>query len=142
MSWFRGATLALMLVTALAAAPAVSAYGEEMGQPKQNKLLQELNLTPQQKQRVKELRLKMRPKVQSHKQALTKAKQELADLQAANAPADKIQAKKKQIQSLQQATATMRKQYTAALKEILTPEQWTKLQKLKKEKRDNRGSED
>jgi Spy/CpxP family protein refolding chaperone len=140
MYWFRGAILSVLLITVLATAIPfpVAAYSNNTSQAKPEKLWQELNLTPQQKQKIGELHRKSTVKMRAHQQALSNAQKELNALNGASAPANKISQKQNQIDNLKQKIADLRKQYTAAMKEILTAEQWAKLQKLKKERQETR----
>jgi Spy/CpxP family protein refolding chaperone len=140
MSWFRGVVLSVVLVSTVAAAGIfpVAAHSKDSGQAKQEKLWQELSLTPQQREKISALYRKTAAKMRSHQQALSNAQKELASMQGNNAQTDKTSSKQGQINDIKQKIAELRKQYTASVKEILTAEQWAKLQKMKRERQENR----
>jgi Spy/CpxP family protein refolding chaperone len=140
MFWFRGAAVSLMFVTILANAIAFpeAAHSLDKGQGKPSKLWQELNLSPQQKQRINDLHQKSTAKMRGYQKSLAKAKKDLAELKSSQASASRITQKQNEIASIQLQISELRKEYTAAMKDILTTEQWTKLQKLKKERQENR----
>jgi periplasmic protein CpxP/Spy len=136
MFWFRGAAVSLIFVTILATAVALpeAAHSFDKAQDKPSRLWQELNLTPQQKQRMNDIHQKSTAKMRGYKKSLAKAQKELAELRNSRATSSRITQKQNEIASIQLQISELRKEYTAAMKEILTPEQWTKLQKLKKER--------
>jgi Spy/CpxP family protein refolding chaperone len=140
MSWFRGVVLSVVLVSAVATAGIfpVAAHSKDSGQAKQEKLWQELSLTSQQREKISALYRKTAAKMRSHQQALSNAQKELASMQGSNAQTDKTSSKQGQINDIKQKIAELRKQYTASVKEILTAEQWAKLQKMKRERQENR----
>jgi Spy/CpxP family protein refolding chaperone len=140
MFWFRGAAVSLMFMTVLANAFALpeAAHSLDQRQSKPSKLWQELNLSPQQKQRINDLHQRSTAKMRGYQKSLANAQKELSELRTAQASAGKITQKQNEIASIQLKISELRKDYTAAMKDILTPEQWTKLQKLKKERQESR----
>jgi Spy/CpxP family protein refolding chaperone len=140
MLWFRGAALYLAFVTIFSVIGALptAVHSFEKLQSKPGKLWEKLGLTPQQKQRMNELHQKSSTKMRAHKKSLATAKKELAELKNSGASAGRVTQKQNEVASIQLKISELRKEYTTAMKEILTPEQWTKLQKLKKEHRGNR----
>jgi periplasmic protein CpxP/Spy len=104
-------------------------------------LVKELNLAPDQIQRLQQLRINDRGKNKyrrERRQALQVAKQELAQLLPGNASSDQIRQKRQQVQSLQREVADLNFENTLAIREILTPEQRVKLQQLMHQRRQNR----
>lgn len=142
MSWFRGVVLSVVLVSAVATAGIfpVAAHSKDSSQAKQEKLWQELSLTSQQREKISALYRKTAAKMRSHQQALSNAQKELASMQSSNSnvQTDKTSSKQGQINDIKQKIAELRKRYTASVKEILTAEQWAKLQKMKRERQENR----
>ena len=105
-------------------------------------LVKELNLSPDQIQRLQQLRIGNQGKNKQRRerrQALKIAKQELAQLLQGNASPDQIRQKRQQVQSIQREVADINFENTLAIREILTPEQRVKLQQLMQQRRQNRG---
>jgi periplasmic protein CpxP/Spy len=101
-------------------------------------LVKELNLSPDQIQRLQQVRKNSQGKTKESRQALRTAKQELTQLLQGNASSDQIRQKRQQVQSLQQEVADSNFENTLAIREILTPEQRVKLQQLLQQRRQNR----
>jgi periplasmic protein CpxP/Spy len=101
-------------------------------------LVKELNLSPDQIQRLQQLRTNSQGKTKERRQALRAAKQELTQLLQGNASSDQIRQKRQQVQSLQREVADSNFENTLAIREILTPEQRVKLQQLMQQRRQNR----
>jgi periplasmic protein CpxP/Spy len=105
-------------------------------------LVKELNLSPDQIQRLQQLRINNQGKNKyrrERRQALQVAKQELAQLLPGNASSDQIRQKRQQVQSLQREVADLNFENTLAIREILAPAQRVKLQQLMQQRRQNRG---
>jgi periplasmic protein CpxP/Spy len=101
-------------------------------------LVKELNLSPDQIQRLQQVRKNSQGKTKERRQALRTAKQELTLLLQGNASSDQIRQKRQQVQSLQQQVADSNFENTLAIREILTPEQRVKLQQLLQQRRQDR----
>jgi periplasmic protein CpxP/Spy len=101
-------------------------------------LVKELNLSPDQIQRLQQVRKNSQGKTKERRQALRTAKQELTQLLQGNASSDQIRQKRQQVQSLQKEVADSNFENTLAIREILTPEQRVKLQQLLQQRRQNR----
>jgi periplasmic protein CpxP/Spy len=97
-------------------------------------LVKELNLTTRQVQQLKAVRQKFQRQMQEQRQLLNTAKQELAESIAGNAPAAKIRGQRDRVKILQKQLNDLKFDNMMALKEILTTEQWAKLQKLKQQR--------
>jgi periplasmic protein CpxP/Spy len=101
-------------------------------------LVKELNLSPDQIQRLQQLRKTSQGKTKERRQALRTARQELNQLLQGNASSDPIRQKRQQVQSLQREVADSNFENTLAIREILTPEQRVKWQQLIQQRRQNR----
>ncbi len=152
MSWFRSSILFLLLSAGSGATlgatsvqsqvPQVN-YGSLSPTPAVNnreQLVKELNLTPRQVQQLKALRQKFPGQKQERNRLLIAAKRELSNLLASNAPIDKIRAQRDRVKTLQQQLSDLKFDHMMALKKILTPEQWAKLQKIKQQRAKNLNS--
>jgi periplasmic protein CpxP/Spy len=104
-----------------------------------SKLSKELNLTADQIQRLEKMRVDSTGKNKERRLALRTAKQELSQLLQGNATADRIRQKRQQVQALQREISDLNFENTLAIREILTPEQRTKLQQIVQQRRQNRG---
>jgi periplasmic protein CpxP/Spy len=104
-----------------------------------SKLSKELNLTPDQIQRLEKMRVDSKGKTKERRLALRNAKQELSQLLQGNATSDQIRQKRQQVQALQRELSDLNFENTLAIREILTPEQRTKLQQIVQQRRQNRG---
>jgi periplasmic protein CpxP/Spy len=101
-------------------------------------LVKELNLSPDQIQRLQKLRTNAQGKTKERRQALRTARQELTQLLQGNASSDQIRQKRQQVQTLQREIADTNFENTLAIREILTPEQRVKLQEIVQQRRQNR----
>jgi periplasmic protein CpxP/Spy len=101
-------------------------------------LVKELNLSPDQIQRLQQLRKNSQGKTKERRQALRTARQELNQLLQGNASSDQIRQKRQQVQILQREVADTNFENTLAIREILTPEQRVKWQQLIQQRRQNR----
>jgi periplasmic protein CpxP/Spy len=101
-------------------------------------LAKELNLSPDQIQRLQKLRENAQNQTKQRRQTLQKSKQELAQLIQGSASSDQIRQKRQQVQSLQREVADISFEQTLAIRDILTPEQRVKLQEIIKQRRQNR----
>jgi periplasmic protein CpxP/Spy len=101
-------------------------------------LVKQLNLSPDQVQRLQKLRTNAQGKTKERRQTMQAARQELNQLLQGNASSDQIRQKRQQVQSLQREVADTSFENTLAIREILTPEQRVKLQQLRQQRRQNR----
>jgi Spy/CpxP family protein refolding chaperone len=142
--------LLLTLVVSTIASPAL-AFGQvstaktlgyqQIAQNVDNdKLYEKLNLTPDQIRRVKALHQQSAPEIKQKLAALNKAKQELLALQNSNGSLPAIKAKEDKVASLKRSLADAKLKYSKSMQEILTAEQWTKLQKIRQERRAQRSN--
>lgn len=101
--------------------------------------LSELNLSPEQKEKLKTLMQSQRQQVKGNHQALRQKRQQLREmLQSGSGSREEALAIHREI--AQQQTAMMEQRITMlyALREILTPEQFTKFRSLMEQRRQNR----
>jgi protein CpxP len=124
-----GGTLAITqthLVSPQAVAETI-ANRPQPNSPQVNGWLKELNLSPQQVERIKRIsnqaRVKMTPKIK----ALRQAQQELMTMMAGSASQTQLRKKFNQIKSLRQQLADAEFENNLAIREILTPNQRRKL---------------
>jgi Spy/CpxP family protein refolding chaperone len=106
-----------------------------------DRLFEQLNLSSSQIQKVRAINEQYEPAILSRRQALTTAKNELRALEANQASSVQIKAKQQQIKKLKQELATVRKRYATAMRAVLSAEQWSKLQQIMKERREQRNEE-
>lgn len=93
---------------------------------KETELLQELNLTPEQTQKIETIQNQYRNQSQD-KQAVRQAHQELFNLMAGTAPESEIRAKQSQVAALMQQAYEAQFNKMLAIREVLTPEQRSQL---------------
>jgi periplasmic protein CpxP/Spy len=144
MSWFRSAMcLSAVLVIAngaiiesVRAQQKLNFGGPVPGPVAKNseQIVKELNLTPRQVQQLKAMRQKFQGRKQEQKKLLEAAKQELDEMLVRNAPSAKIRDQRNRLKTLQQQFSDLKFDNMMALKEILTAEQWAKLQKMKQQR--------
>lgn len=93
--------------------------------PKQrpSKLMEQLNLTPDQKQKIKAIHQKYKEQINQDKQALRQANQELRNFMAGTATVEQIRTKHEQVQSLRHDLEKLSFESMLATREVLTPEQ-------------------
>lgn len=152
MFWFRITALGSLLLsiaTTIApvgaeiagAQPNAAKNGNKLRAPAAGigQLVKQLDLSPTQLQRLRELQAASRGKNKQRRQALQIAKQELSQLLQGNASADQIRQKRQQVQALQREISDTNFENTLAIREILTPAQRLKLQQLIEQRRQNRG---
>jgi periplasmic protein CpxP/Spy len=101
-------------------------------------LVQQLNLSRDQIQRLQQLRKNAQGQNKERRQALQVAKQELTQLIQGTGSSDQIRQKRQHVQSLQREIADTNFEQTLAIREILTPEQRVKLQQIAAQRRQNR----
>jgi Spy/CpxP family protein refolding chaperone len=137
-----GSTLAPSQVLALnSAAPEKQLERQLEGQSKaankdNEQLFEKLELNPSQIKKVRAIYEKYEPEIISRRQAIVAAKNEIKSLaiKQSLSPDPQLQAKQKKIDTLKQELAVIKNKYAAAMQAVLTTEQWSKLQQLRKER--------
>jgi periplasmic protein CpxP/Spy len=97
----------------------------------------ELNLTPDQMQRMQGIRSRYENQISQRAQALRQAETELQGLMASNADSNQIRAKHNQVQTLRQQLAQIRFESMLEMREVLTPEQRRQLAERMNQRRQN-----
>jgi len=85
--------------------------------------LRDLNLSPQQLEQMKKIRQQYQGQLQTQRQSLNQAQQELREFMAGNAPAEQIRQKHTQVRELRREMSDTQFETMLAIREILTPEQ-------------------
>lgn len=85
--------------------------------------LKDLNLTPEQVQKIRALRNQDQNRLSQQRRALRQAHQELRELMASNAPAEQVRQKYDQVKALRQQLGDAQFNNMLAMRELLTPEQ-------------------
>lgn len=87
------------------------------------RLVQELNLTSEQMQKMQAIRQRYKEQISQRASALRQAQQELRSLMAGTAAAAEVRGKYRQVEELRQQLGESRFESTLAVREILTSEQ-------------------
>jgi periplasmic protein CpxP/Spy len=90
---------------------------------RQPKLMDQLNLNPDQKQKLKAIHQQYKDKISQKKQAVRQANQELRDLMAGTATVEQVRTKHDQVQGLRQDLEKLSFESMLATREVLTVEQ-------------------
>ncbi len=90
-----------------------------------DRFLQQLNLTPDQAQKVQAIRDQYNLDLAQRRQALKQAKQELQDLMVSTASEDQVREKHSQVETLEQQLRSVGFEQMLAIRQVLTPEQRT-----------------
>lgn len=109
------------------------------GRPDRGKarLIQELNLTPDQTQRLQAIQDQSQVQISQRKQAARQARQELVDLMAGTAPESQVREKYRQVEALKQQAEDARFDSLLAMREVLTPEQRRQFAERMQDRREN-----
>lgn len=93
-------------------------------------LLQQLNLTSEQHQQIKQIHRQYKQQIQQKKNAIAKLQQQLSDMMVGNEPVEVLRAKNQQLSLLRQEISTLRFESMLATREILTLQQRQKFREL------------
>jgi Spy/CpxP family protein refolding chaperone len=129
----------VLLGSAIAPTPLLAhpnAVDSQVSSKDNDKLFEQLNLTPSQIRKVQAISEQFEPEILSRRRAIVMAKNELQSLKENNGSSSQIKAKEQEIKNLKRDLAAVRKRYAAAMQAVLTPQQWSKLQKLIKERQE------
>ena len=100
-------------------------------QPKQTvSVLQQLDLTSQQEQEIKQIHQRYRQRMMKKRQSIARLQQQLSDMMVGTEPAQLLRAKNQQLNVLRQEMGTLRFESMLATREILTPQQRQKFREL------------
>lgn len=110
-----------------------------MGQKRKDKgrILQELNLSDQQKQQLEEIKQKYQGQIQPLRENMKSFHKDLQTLMAGTASTNEIRAKHQQLDGLRQQMGNLRFESMLEMREILTPEQRSKFAQLMEQRRDS-----
>ncbi len=111
--------------------------GENRGARGQLKLMEQLNLTSDQKQKLQSIHSQYKDRISQRKQVVRQASQELKNLMTGNASTDEIRAKHKQVQNLRQQLEEVSFESMLAMRDVLTPDQRNQFAQLMEQRRAN-----
>ncbi len=119
--------------------PQAIAQNEEQRRPEGGKarLIQELNLTPEQTQQLQAIQNQYQDQVSQRQQAARQARQELLDLMAGTASEAQVREKYRQVETLKQQASQIRFDSMLAMREVLTPEQRRQFAERMENRREN-----
>ena len=93
-------------------------------------LFQQLNLTSEQHQQIKQIHRQYKQQIWQKKNAIAKLQQQLSDMMVGNEPVEVLRAKNQQLSLLRQEISTLRFESMLATREILTLQQRQKFREL------------
>jgi periplasmic protein CpxP/Spy len=133
---------ALLVLTVSMGIPATytlpqPSQAQEIGETP-GKLLQQLNLSNDQLQRIKNIRSRNNSEIRSSRQRARQLQQEIQELMAGTASSDLVRAKFNELQSARQQAAKLQFEQMLAMREVLTPQQRSQLAQLMKQRRETR----
>jgi periplasmic protein CpxP/Spy len=149
------ATMALTLATSLAITPKVLSYPQDHliisqtsspqrpeNRPRRinnsrERLIEQLNLTDDQKLKIAAIRQKYQGKIQEFRESIKTNEQELNSLMANNASDRDIRAKHQQISRNRQEISDLQFESFLEIRQVLTPSQRTEFAQLMQERRTN-----
>ena len=102
------------------------------------RMLKNLNLSPSQLQKLKEIRDRDRDKIRNLSQQVRQANRELRELLGSETSVDLIRNKHNQIQDQQRQVRNLHFERMLAMREVLTPQQRSQLQEILQKNRPNR----
>ena len=95
-------------------------------------LFQQLDLTLEQQQQIKQIHQQYRQQMLKKKQTISRLQQQLSDMMVGTEPIELLRAKNQQLNVLRQEMGTLRFESMLATREILTPQQRQKFRELVK----------
>lgn len=95
-------------------------------------LFQQLDLTTQQQQQIKQIHLQYQQKIINQKQNITRLQQQLSDMMVGTEPIELLKAKNLQLSALRSKMESLHFDSMLAIREILTPQQRQKFRELVK----------
>jgi periplasmic protein CpxP/Spy len=90
---------------------------------KRGGLFQQLNLTPEQRQKLKEVRKEYQSQIRDRQRSAQQAQREMRSLLVGSASGETVRAKFSEFQQFQQSAAKLRFDSILAMREVLTPAQ-------------------
>lgn len=103
------------------------------------RMIQQLDLTPEQREQIKDIQEESRSEYQSLKEEVRENRQQMQSLLASDASNNELRRQHRQMQRLHQKMGDRRFETMLEMREILTSEQRAKMAQLIKERSDYRG---
>lgn len=107
---------------------------QQLGRPR---LMQQLDLTPEQQQQLQSVRQQYASQISQQHQALRQAQQKLADMMAGTASDSEIRNQYRQVELLRQQVGELHLESMLAMRGVLTPEQRSRFAQLMEQRRDH-----
>lgn len=104
----------------------------------EGKLFESLNLTPEQKNQMKQIKDKYRPKMEAIRKNMRSEREILKNMMVNNEPTDKIRSQHQKVSILNKQANDLRFESMLEINKTLTPEQRKKLATMMDEKKPNR----
>lgn len=101
------------------------------------KLMEQLNLSQEQQQKLQGIQSQYKDQISQRKQAMRQANRELRDMMAGTASADQIRAKHQQVQDLRQQLEKVTFESMLASRDVLTPDQRKQFAQLMEQRHQN-----
>jgi Spy/CpxP family protein refolding chaperone len=101
------------------------------------RIIEQLNLTTEQKQKMVDIRQKYQGQLKPLKEQISSAREELSQMMSGTATADEIRAKHQEILKLRQQLGDIRFESLLEMREVLTPEQRTQFAQLMEKRHQN-----
>lgn len=105
-------------------------------QQEKMQLLEELDLTSEQQQRLQTIRLQYHNEISQHQQELGQSTQDLGELMTGTASVDQIRTQHQQVQAISQQLEELRFESLLAMREVLTPQQRQRFASMMQQRRD------
>lgn len=113
--------------------------GRRNGQGK-GQWLQQLNLTPEQQQRIRAIREDAKANNEGLRQQMQQAREQMRSLSASNASDNELRQHHQQVQALQQQMSNQRFETLLKIRAELTPEQRAQMAQLMEQRKGQRGN--
>lgn len=107
--------------------------GQKGGGQGEFKLMEQLNLTSVQKQKLKAIYSQYKDRISQHKQAVRQSTQELRQLMVSTASTDEVRAKYQQVELVRHQLEAASFESMLAMREVLTPTQRSQFAQLMEE---------
>lgn len=108
------------------------------------RMMEQLNLTPEQQQQLQAIRSKYQPQMSQKKQTLQQEQQELSRLMAGNASESQIRSQHERVQNLREELGNLRFESLLEMRTVFTSEQRQELAEMMQQRRgqmrENRGN--
>lgn len=108
---------------------------EEWRQQRQERFRQELNLTPEQTEQIDQIREQGKQAKQVQREEFRAAREKMQTLMASDASDDELRAQHQVMQDLRREMGEARFENKLKIRQVLTPEQRTKMAELKKQRK-------